>query len=85
TQPEVQGTVKIQSLSPYDRLQIDHGWHNLSEYDQNNLQYSVNFVRNMTRYTNWGKRYVKSEFFPGNRYCRSDDVHRRLNMCSAYH
>ncbi|CAF4214963.1 unnamed protein product, partial [Rotaria sordida] len=85
TQPEAQGTVKIQSLSPYDRPQIDHGWHNLSIYDQNNLQYGVDFVHNMTRYTNWGKRYIKNELFPGNRYGKSDDLHRRLDMCSAYH
>ncbi|CAF3806767.1 unnamed protein product [Rotaria sp. Silwood1] len=85
TQPEAQGFVKIQSLSPYDRPRIDHGWHNLSEYDQNNLQYGVDFVRNMTRSTEWGKQYIKNEIFPGNRYSRSDDLHRRLNMCSTYH
>jgi choline dehydrogenase len=85
TLPDASGTVKIQSLSPYDRPQIDHGWQNLSEYDQNNLQYGVNFVRNMTMNTRWGQKYVKQELFPGNRFGKSDDLHRRLNLCSAYH
>ncbi|CAF1091196.1 unnamed protein product [Rotaria sordida] len=85
TLPDAHGTVKIQSLSPYDRPQIDHGWQNLSEYDQMNLQYGVNFVRNMTTSTRWGQKYVKQELFPGNRYGGSDDLHRRLNLCSAYH
>jgi choline dehydrogenase len=85
TLPDASGTVKIQSLSPYDRPQIDHGWQNLSEYDQNNLQYGVNFVRNMTLNTRWGQKYIKQELFPGNRYRGSDDLYRRLNLCSAYH
>ncbi|CAF3203369.1 unnamed protein product [Rotaria sp. Silwood2] len=85
TLPDAHGTVKIQSLSPYDRPQIDHGWQNLSEYDQMNLQYGINFVRNMTVSTRWGQKYVKQELFPGNRYGGSDDLHRRLNLCSAYH
>ena len=85
TLPDAYGTVKIQSLSPYDRPQIDHGWQNLSEYDQKNLQYGVNFVRNMTMNTRWGQKYIKQELFPGNRFGGSDDLHRRLNLCSAYH
>jgi choline dehydrogenase len=83
--PDASGTVKIQSLSPYDRPKIDHGWHNLSEYDQNNLQYGVNFLRNLTMNTSWGQKYVKEELFPGSRYGGSDDLHRRLNLGSAYH
>jgi choline dehydrogenase len=83
--PDANGTVKIQSLSPYDRPQIDHGWQNLSEYDQNNLQFGVNYIRNMTMNTRWGQKYIKRELFPGNRYGGSDDLHRRLNLCSAYH
>ena len=62
-QLEAHETVKIQSLSPYDRLQIDHGWHNLSEYDQNNLHFGVDFVRNMTLNTDWGRRYIKKRTF----------------------
>ncbi len=85
TFPDASGTVKIQSLSPYDRPQIDHGWHNLSEYDRNNLQYGVDYIRNLTKNTNWGKKYVKQELFPGNRFGGSDDLHRRLNLVSFYH
>jgi choline dehydrogenase-like flavoprotein len=85
TLPDASGTVKVQSLSPYDRPLIDHGWQNLSEYDRNNLQYGVDFIRNMTKNTSWGKRYIKQELFPGTRYGGSDDLHRRLNLCSAYH
>ncbi|CAF1443200.1 unnamed protein product, partial [Didymodactylos carnosus] len=85
TQPDARGQIKIQSLSPYDRPQIDHGWHELTEYDILNLQYGVNFIRNMSTNTNWGKKYIKKELYPGNRYDGSDDLHRRLNMCSAYH
>jgi choline dehydrogenase-like flavoprotein len=85
TLPDASGTVKVQSLSPYDRPLIDHGWQNLTEYDRNNLQYGVNFIRNMTKNTSWGQKYVKQELFPGNRYGGSDDLHRRLNLCSAYH
>ncbi len=85
TLPDASGTVKIQSLSPYDRPQIDHGWHNLSEYDRNNLQYGVDYIRNITKNTNWGKKYIKQELFPGNRFGGSDDLHRRLNLVSFYH
>ncbi|CAF4960923.1 unnamed protein product [Rotaria sp. Silwood1] len=85
TQPEASGTVKIQSLSPYDRPQIDHGWQNLSEYDRNNLQYIVNFVRNFTKNMQWGRKYVKQELFPGNRYGGSDILYRQLNLGSGYH
>jgi len=85
TFPDASGTVKIQSLSPYDRPQIDHGWHNLSEYDRNNLQYGVDYIRNITKNTNWGKKYIKQELFPGNRFGGSDDLHRRLNLVSFYH
>lgn len=84
-QPEARGTVRIQSLSPYDRPRIDHGWQNMSDYDQKNLQFGVDFVRNLTRNTTWGRRYVKKELFPGDRYAGSDDLHRRMNLCSAYH
>ena len=84
-QPDARGTVRIQSLSPYDRPQIDHGWQDVSNYDQQNLQFGVDFIRNLTRNTAWGKRYVKKELFPGDRYAGSDDLHRRLTMCSAYH
>ena len=79
------GIVKVQSLSPYDRPFIDHGWHNLSEYDQQNLQYGVNYIRNLTMNTRWGQRYIKQELYPGNRYGGSDDLHRRLGLSSAYH
>jgi len=85
TLPDALGTVKIQSLSPYHRPQIDHGWHNLSEYDQNNLQFGIDFVRNMTINTNWGKKYIKQELFPGKRFGGSDKLYKRLNLCSAYH
>jgi choline dehydrogenase len=85
SQPDSSGTVKIQSLSPYDRPRIDHGWHNLSEYDRNTLQYGVNYVRNMTKNTTWGQKYIKQELYPGNRYGGSDDLHRRLNLDSEYH
>jgi choline dehydrogenase-like flavoprotein len=85
TLPDASGTVKIQSLSPYDRPRIDHGWQNLSDYDQRNLQYGVNFIRNLTKNTRWGQKYIKQELFPGNRFGGSDDLHRRLNLCSAYH
>ena len=84
-QPEARGTVRIQSLSPNDRPRIDHGWQNMSDYDQKNLQFGVDFIRNLTRNTTWGRRYVKKELFPGDRYAGSDDLHRRLNLCSAYH
>ena len=84
-QPDARGTVKVQSLSAYDRPAIDHGWKNLSEYDRMNLQYGLDFVRNMTRHSKWGKQYIKKELFPGARYGGSDDLHRRLNLCSAYH
>jgi choline dehydrogenase len=83
--PDASGTVKIQSLSPYDRPQIDHGLHNLSDYDRNNLQYGVDSVRNMTKNTRWGQKYIKQELFPGNRFGGSDDLHRRLNLVSDYH
>jgi len=83
--PDASGTVKIQSLSPYDRPQIDQGWHNLSDYDRNSLQYGVDTVRNMTKNTRWGQKYIKQELFPGNRYGGSDDLHRRLNLVSYYH
>lgn len=85
TQPEARGLVRVQSLSPYDRPLIDHGWQNLSEYDQKNLQYGVDFLRNLTQHTNWGRRNIKKELFPGDRYGESDDIHRRLGLCSAYH
>ncbi len=83
--PDASGTVKIQSLSSYDRPRIDHGWHNLSDYDRNSLQYGVDTVRNMTKNTTWGQKYIKQELFPGNRYGGSDDLHRRLNLVSYYH
>lgn len=84
-QPEATGTVKIQSLSAYDRPQIDHGWHNLSEYDRKNLQYVVNFVRNFTKNMRWGQKYIKQELFPGNRYGGSDSLYQQLNLGSGYH
>jgi choline dehydrogenase len=83
--PDASGTVKIQSLSPYDRPRIDHGWHNLSDYDRNSLQYGVDTVRNMTKNTRWGQKYIKQELYPGNRYGGSDDLHRRLDLVSYYH
>ena len=83
--PEASGTVRIQSLSPYDRPRIDHGWQNLSTYDRNNLQYGVNYIRNITRNTRWGQRYIKQELFPANRFGGSDELHRQLTLCSAYH
>ncbi len=68
TLPGASGTVQIQSLSPYDRPQIDHSWQNLSIYDQNNLQYRVNYIRNLTKNTRWDQRYIKQELCPGNHY-----------------
>ena len=65
-QPDARGTVRVQSLSAYDRR---------------NLQYGVD----MTRNSNWGKQYIKKELFPAARYGGSDDLHRRLNLCSAYY
>ena len=85
TFPDASGTVKIQSSSPYDRPRIDHGWHNLSDYDRNNLQYGVDSIRNMTKNTRWGQKYIKQELFPGDRFGGSDDLHRRLNLVSDYH
>lgn len=85
TFPDASGTVKIQSSSPYHPPQIDQGWQNLSEYDKNTLQYAVDFVRNMTRNSRWGQRYVKQELFPGSRFGGSDDLHRRLNLGTGDH
>jgi choline dehydrogenase len=83
--PDASGTVKVQSLSPYDRPEIDHGWHNLSEYDRNNLQYGMSVIRNTTKNSRWGKKYIKQELYPGNRYGGSDDLHLRLNLLSGNH
>jgi choline dehydrogenase-like flavoprotein len=39
----------------------------------------------MAKNTTWGKKYIKQELFPGNRFGGSDDLHRRLNLVSFYH
>jgi len=84
-QPEARGSVRIATSSAFDRPIIDHGWDILSPYDLTNLQYGLNFVRNLTKNTAWGKRWIQSEIYPGVQYGGSDDLYMRLTMTSAYH
>jgi len=83
-QPEARGFVRIATSSVFDRPIIDHGWDSLSSYDLANLQYGLNFVRNLTQNTVWGKQWIQNEVYPGTQY-GSDDLFMRLTMTSAYH